>query len=85
MECTRSTVRVTRIAEAAAVAAGSTNATEVTTGLSGSWQQDIEQCIIPLIFWPSWPQSSAAVELAGAFLWWCRAILQKPLVQHAIA
>ena len=68
MEWTRSTARVTRIAESATVAGGSTNATEVTTGLSGSWQQDIEQFIIPLILWPSWPQSSAAVELAGAFL-----------------
>jgi uncharacterized protein YhjY with autotransporter beta-barrel domain len=49
MECTRSTARVTMIAEVATVAGGSTNATEVTTGLSGSWQQDIEQSIMPLI------------------------------------
>ncbi len=68
MECTRPTARVTMIAEAATVAGGSTNATETTTGLSGSWQQDIEQFIIPLILWPSWPQSSPAVELARAFL-----------------
>ena len=67
MECTRSTARVAMVAEAATVAGGSTNATEVTTGLSGSWQQDIEQSIMPLILWPSWPQSSAVVELDGAF------------------
>jgi hypothetical protein len=68
MECTRSTARVAMVAEAAAVAGGSTNAAETTTGLSGSWQQDIEQFIIPLILWLSCPQSSAAGELAGAFL-----------------
>ena len=68
MECTRSTARVTMVAEVATVVVGSTNATEVTTGLSGSWQQDIEQSIIPLILWPSWPHSSAVVELSGAFL-----------------
>jgi hypothetical protein len=56
------------VAEAATVAGGSTNATEVTTGLSGSWQQDIEQSIMPLILWPSCPQSSADVELSKAFL-----------------
>ena len=76
MECTRSKARVTLIAESATVAGGITNATEVTTGLSGSWQQDIEQSIIPLIWCLSWPQSSAVVELAGAFLWWCCGILQ---------
>ena len=76
MECARSTARVTMIAEVAAVAGGSTNAAEVTTGLSGSWQHDIEQSIMPPILWPSWPQSSAVVELAGAFLWWCCGILQ---------
>jgi len=36
MECTRSTARVTMVAEVATVVVGSTNATEVTTGLSGS-------------------------------------------------
>jgi len=36
MECTRSTARVTMIAEAAVVGGGSTNAAETTTGLSGS-------------------------------------------------
>jgi hypothetical protein len=56
------------VAEVATGAGGSTNATEVTTGLSGSWQQDIEQSIIPLILWPSWPQSAADVELVAAFL-----------------
>ena len=67
MECTRSMALVTMIADVAVVAGGSTNATEVTTGLSGSWQHDIEQFIMPLILWPSCPQSSAVVELAGAF------------------
>ena len=36
MECTRSTESVTLIAEAANAAGGSTNAIEVTAGLSGS-------------------------------------------------
>jgi uncharacterized protein YhjY with autotransporter beta-barrel domain len=65
MECTRSTAPVMLIAEAAHVAGGSTNAIEVTAGLTGSWQQDIEQSIMPPILWS---QSSLAVEFAGAFL-----------------
>lgn len=66
MECTRSTARVTMVAESATVTGGSTNASEVTTtDLSGSWQQDIEQSIMPPM---SWPQSLAEVELAGAFV-----------------
>jgi hypothetical protein len=63
MDRVRSIVRVTRIEEEVRVAGGSTKAIEVTTGLSGSWQQDIEQFIRA----NPWPQSSDAEEFAGAF------------------
>ena len=63
MDRVRSTVRVTRIEDGVKVAGGSTKATEVTTGLSGSGQQDIEQFIRAM----RWPQSSDAEEFAGAF------------------
>lgn len=63
MDRVRSIRRVTRIGDEVKVAGGSTKATEVTTGLSGSWQQDIEQFIRAM----PWPQSSDAKEFAGAF------------------
>jgi hypothetical protein len=44
-----------------AAVGGITNATEATAGLSGSWQQDIEQFVM------SCPQSSAVADFAEAF------------------
>jgi hypothetical protein len=61
---TRSMLRVSIVVEKVELAGGSTNAIEVTTGLSGSWQQDIEHFVMPLMSRPWWSQS---VELAGAF------------------
>ncbi len=61
---TRSMLRVSIVVERVELAGGSTNAIEVTTGLSGSWQQDIEQFVMPLTSRTWWSQS---VELAGAF------------------
>ena len=51
MERGASTERVTIIAAEVNARGGSTNATAVTTGRSGSWQQDIEQSVRPLIWW----------------------------------
>jgi len=47
MDRIRSVLRETRLAENAVVEGGSTNASDVTTSLSTSWQQAIEQFIIP--------------------------------------
>jgi uncharacterized protein YhjY with autotransporter beta-barrel domain len=47
MDRTRRAERETRLAENAVVAGGSTNASDVTTSLSTSWQQAIAQFIIP--------------------------------------
>ena len=54
------------VADSASVTGGSTNASGlITTDLSRSWQQDIEQSIMPPL---SWLQSLAEVELAAAFV-----------------
>jgi uncharacterized protein YhjY with autotransporter beta-barrel domain len=66
MDLAASTARATSIGALANVKDGSTNATAVTAGLSGSWQQDIEQAVIPLM---SWPQSMSEAGCAGAFRW----------------
>jgi hypothetical protein len=54
----------TTTAESVIVSPGSTNATDVTAGLSGSWQQDIEQFVMSLM---SCPQSPIVAEFEGAF------------------
>ena len=63
-ERTRATAGVTGVTESANNGVGSTNTTAVITCLSGSWQHDIEQFIMPPIVWP---QSSPAAEFVGAF------------------
>jgi hypothetical protein len=65
MECAVWLARVTTIAATANPKGGSTNATAVTTGRSGFWQQDMEQAVRPLI---SWSQSRVDAECAGP-LW----------------
>jgi hypothetical protein len=64
MERTCSKAGVTVIVNESDAAGGITKATGVTAGLSTSWQQDIEQFIMPL---EPWSQSSPAAEFVGAF------------------
>jgi hypothetical protein len=67
MDLAASAARATSIPELANVKDGSTNANAVTTALSVSWQQDIEQAIRPLV---SWPQSKCESASAGAAFRW---------------
>ena len=47
-----STARATNIGALANTKDGSTNATALTAGLSGFWQEDTEQGVIPLMLRP---------------------------------
>lgn len=54
----------------------------VASGLSGFWQQDIEQAVNPL---EALSQSPFEAGPTRAFWWWCWGTLQWSAVQQAMA